>query len=442
MNFLFPMLTIILIFFIIYSLNIINLDKKHYIILLLISFIVIMPILKYENLGLPILLLFLIMAIYFKTRKLTQSIITILLSLVILIIVDTISIILFFNVFMLSSVADIRESFVYYVIFYSLEFLFSLFICFIFKKSFRNKLILHDLNFKKSFSIFLITSLFITFVIFYINTALFMDINQISKQQEILNLFMFSLYFILLILIYRVLYKNIKKETELTNRKNEFENLQEYTRNMESFYKEMRKFKHDYINILASLSGYIESDDMKGLKKHFEENIMSLSENIKKRDFKLDLLQNIKILELKGVISSKVITAYEKNINVFIDIPKPVENISMDIIDLCRVIGILLDNAIEASQNTPSKSVEFGLISNENSVTIVVTNSCSEDVPPIFKVYESGFSTKGNDRGLGLTNLKEIISSYNSVFLDTSIEGEKFIQVLEIRSLQKETQYA
>ena len=202
-----------------------------------------------------------------------------------------------------------------------------------------------------------------------------MDINTISKQQEILNLFMFSLYFILLILIYNVLYKNIKKEAEFINRKNEFENLKEYTQNMESYYKEMRKFKHDYINILSSISGYIEANNMNGLKKHFEENIISLGKEMDKRDFKLDLLQNIKILELKGIVSSKVIRAYEKNIDVFIDISSPIESISMDIIDLCRIIGILLDNAIEASQESFDKSLEIGLIKKNDSISIVITNS-------------------------------------------------------------------
>lgn len=433
MNFLLSILSVILIIFIIYNLNIIRLDKSYYVILLLISTIIIVSLLKYENLILPVLSIYLIIMLYFKTGDLTRTIITIFLSLVILMVVDTISGILLFKIFSLDNTLDIRKSFVYYIILYFLVFTLSYLVCYMLKKIFLYKVTLDNLNFNRSFLIFLTSSLLLTFVIFYINTALFMDINTISKQQEILNLFMFSLYFILLILIYNVLYKNIKKEAEFINRKNEFENLKEYTQNMESYYKEMRKFKHDYINILSSISGYIENDDMNGLRKHFEENIMTLNEDMNNKDFKLDRLQNIEILELKGIISSKVISAHKSNIDVFIDIPEPIENISIDIIDLCRVIGILLDNAIEASQDTSTKSIEIGLIDNNGSITIVIENSSSENTPQLFKIYKSGFSTKGSNRGLGLSNLKEILSSYNNTFLDTYVEDGKFVQVLEIK---------
>lgn len=435
MNFLFFMLSVMLIIFIIYNLNIIKLDKIYYLILLLISTLIIVPLLKYENLGLPILSIYLIIMLSFKTGKLTQTIITVLLSLVILMIIDTISGIILFKIFSLNNTLDIRESFTYYIILYFLDFTLSYFMCYILKKVFSFKLTLYNLNFKRSFLIFLITSLLITFIIFYINTALFMDINKISKYQEILNLFMFSLYFGLLILIYNTLYRNIKKEAEFINKKNEFENLKEYTQNMESFYKEMRKFKHDYINILSSMSGYIETDNMNGLKKYFEENIISLGKEMDSRDFKLDLLQDIKILELKGIVSSKVIMAYEKNINVFIDISNPIENISMNIIDLCRIIGILLDNAIEASQESSDKSLEIGLINKNDSISIVIINSFPENLPPIFKVYEDGFSTKGIDRGIGLCNLKEILSNYNNTFLDTYTVDGKFVQLLDIKQI-------
>ena len=68
--------------------------------------------------------------------------------------------------------------------------------------------------------------------------------------------------------------------------------------------------------------------------------------------------------------------------------------------------------------------MSIGFIKKNNSVIIVVSNSFSGDIPPIHKLYKLGFSTKGENRGLGLSNLREIMSKYNNVSIDTRIEGK------------------
>lgn len=196
----------------------------------------------------------------------------------------------------------------------------------------------------------------------------------------------------------------------------------------------MRVFRHDYINILSSMVGYIEDKDMVGLEKHFNNNIMPLSEGMKSNNFKIGLLQNIKVPEIKGIIASKVIRAQEVGIDVTIEVMEPVETISMDIIDLSRSVGILLDNAIEAAQKCDKPYIKFALINKEKSIVMIIINGTPEDTPPIYKIYKKGFSTKGENRGLGLYNLKEIIGKYNSVFLDTAINNGDFTQSLEIKN--------
>jgi two-component system sensor histidine kinase AgrC len=53
-------------------------------------------------------------------------------------------------------------------------------------------------------------------------------------------------------------------------------------------------------------------------------------------------------------------------------------------------------------------------------------------MPTLSKIFQKAFSTKGENRGLGLSNLKEIINNYKNVSLDTAIETEEFIQNIEI----------
>jgi len=95
------------------------------------------------------------------------------------------------------------------------------------------------------------------------------------------------------------------------------------------------------------------------------------------------------------------------------------------------VIGILLDNAIEAAIKCEKPSMKVAVINKENSVLFVIINSIYEEVL-IYKIYEKGYSTKGENRGLGLYNLKQITGKYTNVSIDTIVENGEFKQLLEI----------
>lgn len=293
------------------------------------------------------------------------------------------------------------------------------------------KIKLFKIEINNRFAFLIISNLLLTLIIFYSNIILGSNDGFTSEIIK-LNGILFFIYFILLLIIAYILIKNIAKELELKNKKSQFENLQEYTSNLEKLYTEMRVFRHDYINILSSIVGYIENKDMSGLEVYFNNKIIPLGKGIESNNFKIGHLKNIKILELKGIMSSKLIHAQELGIDVFIDIMENIERIDMDVVDLCRVVGILIDNAIEAALASANQSLKVALVNKSNSIIIVIINSCPENIPPIYKLFQRGFSTKGQNRGLGLSNLKELISHYNNISLDTIIENGEFIQNLEI----------
>ena len=79
------------------------------------------------------------------------------------------------------------------------------------------------------------------------------------------------------------------------------------------------------------------------------------------------------------------------------------------------------------------KLIEFLIYRNENSTIFILSNSCSGDIPPIHKIYEKNFSTKGSQRGIGLKSVRNIINEkYKNVTLTTHIEGSVFTQELVI----------
>lgn len=285
---------------------------------------------------------------------------------------------------------------------------------------------------KSKYGVLAGVALVVTCFMFYIN------INWNESNDPIyltkVNSVIFIIYCFILVFICASLIFFVCRESKIKAKQMQFEAIQEYTMNLETLYMDMRKFRHDYINILSSISAFLDEKDIDGLEKYFYKHIYPLDSAIEKKNFKLGLLKNIKIMELKGLLSAKLIRAQELNLNVNIDIVEPIENISMDIVDLIRVLGIILDNAIEAAIESDEKRVEIGIIKKQNSIIIVVINSYKDSIPPIHQIFKEGFSTKGENRGLGLNNMKTIINQYENIVLDTSIESKSFVQCLSIKN--------
>ena len=119
-----------------------------------------------------------------------------------------------------------------------------------------------------------------------------------------------------------------------------YNRLQEYTNQIESMYSSLRSFKHDYSNIMLSMSEYFEANDMEGLRSYFNKEILPLSRKITKNTAHINQLMNIKITELKSILSSKLLYAIELNIDVSIEVTDEVISLPMNTLDLCRIAGI------------------------------------------------------------------------------------------------------
>ncbi len=210
------------------------------------------------------------------------------------------------------------------------------------------------------------------------------------------------------------------------------QDLQDYTRNLEAMYNSLRSFKHDYVNILLSLSGYIEEGDLDRLKDFFESKIFPTKNLITGEDYKLNHLSNISVLEIKSLLSAKMIYAHESGIDVTIDIPDKVESFLIDTVDLARILGIFLDNAIEAALETEQPQIGLNIIQNETGVSIIISNHFRDNSVMLHKLKQKGFSTKIGHQGIGLWNAQKIISSYDNVLLETTMKCGCFTQHIEL----------
>jgi len=246
------------------------------------------------------------------------------------------------------------------------------------------------------------------------------------------NAFFIISYGMLSTMIFLVLLYSVQKYYIAKERQKEMHYLKEYTEQLEKNYTEMRRFKHDYQNILLSLEEYIKEKDLVRLEKYFYTKIKEASINIERNDFKLSQLSNLRISELKSLLANKLSVSQELGIDTEIEVMEKIESIAVDSILLVRSLGIMLDNAIEAAEPLDNGMIRVAVFKRLDKVVIVIVNSCSPDVPKLFELKKEGFSTKGAGRGIGLGNLERLVANKDNVTLDTKIEKGLFTQILSI----------
>ena len=222
------------------------------------------------------------------------------------------------------------------------------------------------------------------------------------------------------------------EQIQTESKQKAMQDLQDYTRNLEAMYNSLRSFKHDYVNILLSLSGYIEDGDIDRLKDFFENKIFPTKNLITGGDYKLNQFSNIGVLEIKSLLSAKMIYAHESGIDITIDIPDKVEGFPIDTVDLARILGIFLDNAMEATLETEQPQIGLNIIQNKTGVSIIISNRFLDNGVMLHKLKQKGFSTKIGHQGIGLWNAQKIISSYDNVLLETTMKCDYFTQHIEL----------
>ncbi|MBM6507776.1 MULTISPECIES: quorum-sensing sensor histidine kinase AgrC [Staphylococcus] len=317
---------------------------------------------------------------------------------------------------------------IHLITFYSIALLLAYFIRTLFKKLKESYLSLN-----KTYITIISVVLSFSFVFFYIISQTDMSAPNSLRLYAIV----FVGLIIFLSIIIFILSMFTLREMRYKRNLQEIETYYEYTLKIESINNEMRKFRHDYVNILSTMSEFIREDDMPGLRQYFNEQIVPMKDNLQTRSLKLNGIEKLKVREIKGLITTKILQAQEKEIAISIEVPDNIERIDMNTIELSRIIGITLDNAIEASEPLDDSLIRIAFFKEEESVTLIIMNKCDDDIPRVHELFEEGFSTKGKNRGLGLSTLKEITDNNENVLLDTVIENGFFVQKIEI--IEKES---
>ena len=228
-------------------------------------------------------------------------------------------------------------------------------------------------------------TLFITLILGIITilvqaTTLFYYVDTLPLMITFLNFITFLAFFC--ISIY-----SITRVFKLTLVTRKLQSAEEYNNTLRILHDNVRGFKHDFDNIVTTIGGYIRTNDMEGLKKYY----VQLEDDCQRVNnlyiLNPDIVNNDGVYNL---LTKKYHEAEEKDIKVNITFLLDLSTLKMKIYEFARILGILLDNAIEASSACEEKVINliFRDDSKNSRQLIIVENTYSDKNVNTEKIFE------------------------------------------------------
>ena len=252
-----------------------------------------------------------------------------------------------------------------------------------------------------------------------------------KKYVDILPLTYTFANFIMLLVYFCISLYSISKVVKLSNTTKQLESAEEYNKTLHILHDNVRGFKHDFDNIVTTIGGYINTDDIEGLKKYY----VQLEQDCEKVN-NLYLLNpdSINNPGIYNLLTSKYNEALEKGIDINLYFLMDLNELNMKIYEFGRILGILLDNAIEGAENSAEKIINISFRREEKNKRNVISieNSYSNKDVDTEHIFNKGVTEKENHSGIGLWEVRRIISKNTNVNLFTSKTDDFFKQQLEI----------
>lgn len=238
---------------------------------------------------------------------------------------------------------------------------------------------------------------------------------------------------LILIIYFSISICSIINISKLASAKQDLESANLTINSLSILHDSVRSFKHDFDNIVNSIGGYVVNEDMEGLKKYYNQlleechktnNLYALSPKV------------INHPAIYHMLATKYYEADKENIqinlNVFLDLNEI--EARMKIYDFTRILGILLDNAIEAAKLCDKKviNVTFRKQISNDMIVVIIQNTYTNKEVDTEEIYQKGISSKENHSGLGLWKIRQILMRNNNLNLFTTKDDEYFTQQFEI----------
>lgn len=248
------------------------------------------------------------------------------------------------------------------------------------------------------------------------------------------------LYLIAMFAFIIILFSLYKQRMDNENVSKKYDGLLDVMKNYESDIEEQRTLRHETKNEFATIKCKLQDKEDNGSIIEYIDSV--IGDKGKVSTTKYSKFKYLPSNGLKGFFYYKFLEAENKGINVSVNISKQIENSFLkdvdtkDFKDLARIIGVYLDNAIEASSISKDKKLGIEMYLINEKVEIIITNTFNNEIN-LDKIGKESFSTKGKNRGHGLLLVKKILSENNMFEAKNEIRNNIYIQTLKVTNNKK-----
>lgn len=248
-------------------------------------------------------------------------------------------------------------------------------------------------------------------VIIAIFCVIFSSVALLQAIQTNLNHMIYWFYNVILLLLFLMFIGGIYSITQITRYFHEINQLNiAYSQEIEKL-DDMKEFRHDYKNLLLTLTISLKSNKTDEAF-HLLEEITSYSDNIIEDNVLKDL-KHIYILPVKSILFTKIQDSINKKIDIQLCVIGEIKEIGINLLDFVRILSILIDNAIESSQEAIQPAITIKFIQNNKELLVEIENIYSENNDfSLEKILKKGITTKSGHNGLGLSYLAKIADRY------------------------------
>ena len=229
--------------------------------------------------------------------------------------------------------------------------------------------------------------------------------------------------FVIFSLIY-VIYNKFQRQAM----EEKYNESMEYVLRYEKIINEQGKKNHEYNNQLMVIKGYANNPEK--LTEYLEEVI---GDHRTGQNYTVKQLGFLPDGGVKGLLYHKLSKMEENNIKYYLYVDQNIKDKDIESFDLktyrdlTKLLGVFLDNAIDAALKSEEKEIEVELKDKDDCLLVIISNTYDKNID-INKVGKSGFTTKGAGHGFGLSIVKDIARTNSEIETFSSKETDKFIQ--------------
>lgn len=196
--------------------------------------------------------------------------------------------------------------------------------------------------------------------------------------------------------------------------------LQKYCAEVESMYRKMRGWRHDYHNHIQAMQASMalgKYDEVMEYLSQLNNDLTTVDTTVKTGRVMVDAILN-------GKMNIAAQNDIPVNVKAHIPDKTPVSDV-----DLCIIIGNLLDNAIEESRKLPREDrfIRVYLGQKNTQLYLIFTNAAGKKQLKRGRLFSS---SKGTEHGFGLSRVKSAVTKYGGQFFADSEDGGFTAEIL------------